>query len=188
LNNPTVTASSLSQSSQQPYYQKFSWAPRAYTWATRLPWLLTAVALLCFVAMLFAAASKHRALRRTAWLLAVAGIIVSVPKLIVTPVFNAVQKHVPTVNNNSQLQTSFTNLAHSALNGITRTMLIFGISFITVAVIIAVVFILTRKRKPKQPADTPPPPESTPPRPQLPPIHRQTPPRPPLPKRPRLIQ
>jgi hypothetical protein len=216
LSDPVVTAGSLNQDLKngqgQPYYQKVSWAPKAYRAALKLPWVLGGLALLSGLGIIFIAPSRRRGTRRIGAVLLLAGIILVIEKLVADAF---VKKFANTTLHNtlaSQLKQPISDFLHKGEPQLVQPYLWFGILFVIAGLIILVGIFKTRGRnaKPKTPGTTP---DNSPtdaddirlaprrrqpsetaglkPMPPLKPTPDRTPPiskNPPRPKRPRLIQ
>jgi hypothetical protein len=200
LSDPVVTAGSLNQdiknSQGLPYYQKLSWAPRAYRITLKLPWILGALALLSGLGIVFIALSRRRGARRIGAVLLLAGIILIVEKFVADAL---VKKFANTTLHNtlgSQLKQPISDLLHKGEPQLVQPYLWFGILFLIAGLLILTIIFKTRgpNAKPKTPgtdADSPPTDADDI---RLAPRRRQPSgtaglkPMPPRPKRPRLIQ
>ena len=151
LSNPVITADSINPNGgnkAQPYYQKFSAAPRIYRLATQLPWELGAAALLSTIGIIFIAPRKRRGLRRVGIVMLEAGILLVAEKFLADIVFKKVEAKAFNNASVGPLQQSLTNFAHLAESQLVNVNLYFGVAFIVLALAIFVVLIVTRNRTP----------------------------------------
>lgn len=212
LSNPVLTADNLNpkntgtNASAQVYYLKFSYAPKAYQAATKLPWAIAALGSLCALGVIFISAKKRKGLHRVGVTLTFAGVI------LITSRFAAdyALKHVETqVFNNSSvgdLQRSLTSFAQLVESQIVKIDMYFGIAYLVLAALIFIGLMIFQsaknksKPKPTQPELPKTTTETTPLTPTNPPVQQisSTPriqaqgapelkPKPPV-KRPKLIQ
>ena len=154
LSNPVITPTSLStkgnnQPPSQPYYDKFSFAPKAYKAATEAPWALAGLALLCIIGIFFIAPTKRRGVRRVGVVLFEVGILLVAAKFAVDYAFKKAEDHVFNSTSVGPLQHSLTTFAGKLESQLVNTNMYFGIGFLVVALIIFIVFMSTRKRKGK---------------------------------------
>jgi hypothetical protein len=149
LSNPVITAKSINPNggnAAQPYYQKLSFAPRAYRAATQLPWAFGGLAVLCIVGIVFIAPRKRRGLRRVGYVLLVAGILLVAMKFVIDSLFKRFES---TAFNNSSigpLQQALTSFAHRVETQLVNVNMYFGIAFAVLAVAIFITLILSRNR------------------------------------------
>lgn len=151
LSNPVITASSVSQNSQsQPYYQKLSWAPRAYQIILKLPWILGGLGLLCVLGIVFIAPSRRRGVRRIGVVLVEAGILLIIEKLaadaLVKKFSTSSLKPLNSTLANQLKQPINDFLSHSE-SQLVQFYLWFGILFLIAGVIILAYVFKTRERK-----------------------------------------
>ncbi len=153
LSNPVITADTLSpkgKEQSQPYYQKLSFAPKAYRWATKTPLILGALALLTALAVFFLL-PRRKGLRRIAVVLVEAGIILVAAKFVADQVLKRIETKVFNTSNVGQLQQSLTDFAHRVETALTKFDLWFGIAFLVVAALIIMFLLVTGQRQPKVP-------------------------------------
>jgi len=159
LSNPVITASSVNQtqksSPSQPYYQKLSWAPKAYQLSLKLPWILGALVLLSTLGIVFIAPEKRRGVRRVGIVLMEAGIILIIEKLVADALIKKLENRAVHGNSlASQLQQPISDLLHRIEIQLVQNYLWFGISFLLIALVIFVILFKTRQQraaKPKTP-------------------------------------
>jgi hypothetical protein len=174
LANPVITAETFnqttqsqqsSQASQQPYYQQLSSLPAAYRLSTKIPLLMTILAVLCAVGVVLLAASRRKGLRRVASLLLSTGVIILLLIFISSAVLHRVESKVFTNDNVGQLQQSLVDFAHRAQSALANIDLWFGVSFIVIgaAIYIALQYTKPGVPKPTQPETTGEPPVAQPP-------------------------
>ena len=154
LSNPVLTANNLNPSpkngqNQQPYYQKFSSAPKAYRAAIHLPLVLVIIALLSALGILFMAVTRRRGERRIGVVLLVVGILLVLIKFGADKAFKQVEDKIFNSSNIGQLQQSLTDFAHRVESQLVKIDLLFGIVFLLIAVIILGSLFATRQRQPK---------------------------------------
>jgi hypothetical protein len=159
LGKTVITANSINPNGgshqSEPYYKQFSYAPRIYQLATKLPWALGGLVALCMAGIVFINPSKRKGMRRIAYTLAEAGIILVAVKFASDIVFKKFENKLFNQSNNGPLQHSLTNFAQRVETQFNNVNFYFGIAMIVVAVIIAVVLISTRQRKEKPTESTP---------------------------------
>ncbi len=191
LSNPVVTANSISpkgnnNQGHQPYYQKFSAAPKLYRLGLKLPWIFGGLALLSTLGIVFIASRKRKGIKYLGVVLLVAGFILVAVKFMADVAFNQVEKRVFNNATVGQLQQSLTDFLHRVEAQLVKVDFWFGIAFLVLALVLIGILWFTRQKsgaaaKPvdgdgmgtPQAGDTPPFPELK---------------QPPKPKRPRLIQ
>jgi hypothetical protein len=162
LNKTVITADSINPNGgnhqSNPYYKQFSFAPSIYQLATKLPWALGVLAALCLEGIIFINPSRRKGLRRIAFTLAEAGIILVTIKFASNIVFKKFEDKLFNQSNNGALQHSLTNFAQRLETQFNNVNFYFGIAMIVLAVIIAVTLIITHqgKEKPVKSAPTPP--------------------------------
>lgn len=175
LGNPVITPSSLNQNSaqgsvssqpqpSQPYYQKLSWAPKAYQIGLKLPWILGALSLLCVLGIVFISPQRRRGIRRVGVVLLLAGLVLIAIKVLADAFVN---KFAGIVTNNTAiagLKQPLNDLLHQVEPQLVRGYLWSGIAFLVIAIVIFVVLFRSRQgvvKKPGSaqavapPADTP---------------------------------
>lgn len=154
LSDPVITADTISPSKNgvtEPYYTKFSIAPKIYQWAIKLPLIIFGVALISALGVVFISSRKRKGLRRIAVTLLFSGIFFIATK------FGAdyALKHVDKLFKNSNLgdiQQALTDFIKLVVSQIAKINLYFGIAFVILAIAIFVALIVTHNRvgKPKQ--------------------------------------
>jgi len=151
LNKPIITANSISPNTNQskPYYQRLSFAPKVYRLATKLPWVLGAVAVLCAVGIIFVAPRKRKGLRRVGIVLMEAGIILVAIKFIADTLVKKLETKIFNQASIGQLQQSLTNFVQHAESQLVKLPFYGGIVFVILAIIIFVVLLSTRHRSTK---------------------------------------
>ena len=149
LSNSTITASSINPnggSSTRPYYQKLSYAPKAYQAATKLPWELGGLVVLSAVGIFFIAPTKRRGLRRIGYMLLLAGVLLVAMKFVADAVFKRVETKAFNNSTIGPLQQSLTAFAHRVESQLVNVNMDAGIAFIVLAVAIFVFLIITHSR------------------------------------------
>lgn len=140
IENPVITAETFGNSStnstNKPYYEKFSVAPKIYQWAIKAPMILGAVSLISALGVVFISRNKRKGLRRVAVTLAFAGIVFVASKFVLDAVTKSLEKNLfksSTIDGMQQSLTAFINLVESE---ITKVNLYFGIAFLAIAALI----------------------------------------------------
>ncbi len=153
LANPVITASSINpkgnNSQGRPYYQKFSAAPKIYRLGLKLPWILSGLAFLSTLGVVFIAPRKRKGVRRVGVVLLEAGIILVAVKFVADTVFNQLEKHIFNNSNVGQLQQSLTDFLHRVEAQLVKVDLWFGIAFLALAVLLFVILWFTRQKSGK---------------------------------------
>jgi len=148
LNDTTVTPENLSQEqgsqSDKPYYQRLPSAPSAYKIGRILPWLAAVVALLSAIGLILLAPRRRRGVKRVAVTLLLSGLILIIGKFFLNIVFSTVQSKVAGSSTSAQLQQAIIYVLRRAEDQLTRVDFWFGIVFIGVAIVIALVLRLKR--------------------------------------------
>lgn len=159
LGNPVITADTISpngnNNSNQPYYKKLSAAPRLYRLATSAPLVLGALAVLTAAGVLFIAPSKRRGLRRIAWVLLEAGILLTIMKFATDFAFKKAEDQIFNKASVGALQQSLTDFAHRAESQLVSVNLYAGIAFLVLAVAIFTYLIISHGRQPRAGTKTP---------------------------------
>lgn len=139
IENPVITAETFGNSTKggknQPYYEKFSEAPKVYQAAVKAPLIFGAVSFVSALGVIFISTNRRKSLRRVAITLAFIGIIFIASKFVLDAVTKAVEKNMfnkSTIVDMQQSLTAFINLVESE---ITKINLYFGIVFVTIAVL-----------------------------------------------------
>jgi len=145
--NITADSSNLNPSGQsQPYYQKFSKAPKLYQLAVKLPWVYAGAAVLSTVGIIFIATRRRKGLRRVAIVLTEAGILLVATKFIADTAFKRLEKKLFNSSSVGQLQQSLTDFLHRLETQLVRIDLWFGIAFLALAVLLFALLWFTRDR------------------------------------------
>jgi len=158
LSNPVITASSLNQnqlgqasstSQGQPYYQKLSWAPKAYQFGLKLPLIFSGVALLSALGIFFIAPERRRGVRRIGAVLLVAGVILVVLKAVADASVNKFANISVKGALGSDFKQPISDFMRRLEPQLVRDYLPFGIAFIVAAVVIFIVLFKSRQRNDK---------------------------------------
>jgi hypothetical protein len=161
LSNPVITANNINPnggSSSQPYYQKFSRAPKFYQVAVKLPWIYAVLAVISALGVILLARRKRNGLRRVGGSLVTIGVILLIIKFLANRLFNHLEKHVFNQTSDGQLQQSLTHFLNQVEAQMSKIILWFGIGYIILAAIILILLVLTRRRHSKHKASKPIPP------------------------------
>lgn len=192
LSTPLITETSLggTAGTSKPYYEQYSIAPKVFQFATKLPLILGALAIVSALTIVFASPRRRKGLRKLGYTLIYAGAMLIATKFVSDMVLKNVQGKLfndPSMVDIKNSLISFINLLESQ---IVKINLYFGIAFVAIAIIIFFTLIKTRDKKSKvkiEKIDTPvidPALENTPTTDVS--VSPSTTPK--LPKRPRLIQ
>lgn len=151
LNTPLITETSLSGTSgtSKPYYEQYSIAPKVFQFATKLPLIMGAFAIVSALIIVFASPRRRKGLRKLGYTLTYAGIILIATKFVSDMVLKNVQGKLfndPSMVDIKNSLIGFINLLESQ---IVKINLYFGIAFVAIAIIIFFTLIKTRDKKPK---------------------------------------
>jgi hypothetical protein len=145
----TINQNDSKEGNSQPYYQDFSNLPKIYRAAQRLPWALTAVAVLSSLAVTFLARTRRRGLHIIAGVLLVSGVLVIIGKLIVDILMRHLQNHLFNSTGVGPLQQSLEAFVHHAVNALTQTQLYFAVAYLLIG---GLILLLTRNHHLRIPA------------------------------------
>lgn len=150
FSDSVITAATISsKNGAKAYYVKFSIAPKAYSWGVKVPWAFGLLALLCALGIIFIAPRKRKGLRRVAWVLTFAGVLLIATQFAANTAVKYIEKQAFNNSTNGDLQQSLTNLIQLAKTQIEKIDTYFGIGFLVIAAIIFIILIATKQRKPK---------------------------------------
>lgn len=158
LSDPVITASSLNQnqlgqassaSQGQPYYQKLSWAPKAYQFGLKLPLILGGVALLSVLGIFFIAPERRRGVRRIGAVLLVAGLILVGLKVVADASVNKLASISVKGALGSDFKQPISDFMRRLEPQLVSHYLLFGIIFVVAAVVIFIVLFKSRQRNGK---------------------------------------
>lgn len=164
LSNPVINANSINPngtSNSKPYYTKLSIAPKLYRYGVKLPWAFGALSLLLILGIIFVAPTKRKGWRRTAVVLAEAGILLVLGKFAADFVFNKVESKAFNNSSVGQLQQSLTSFAHHAESELLKITLTFGIVYLVAAIAIFIFLMRSRQAAPATVGAGAPTPQST---------------------------
>jgi len=157
LGNPVINASSLNQNQSamsgggqpqpsQPYYQKLSWAPKAYQIGLKLPWVLGAVSLLSVLGIVFIAPQRRRGVRRVGVVLMLAGLILIGIKFLADAFVNKFASFAVKNAAIAGLKQPLNDLLHQVEPQLVRGYLWFGVAFLVIAIVIFILLFRSRQR------------------------------------------
>lgn len=152
LSNPVLTAASVNPNGNQhgkPYYERLSRLPKAYQWAGKLPYITGALSLLFALGIVFISITRRSGFKKLTGVLAVAGIVLVVDKLIADFIFTKAQNEVFNKASVGPIQQSLTDFAHRVEASMVRTEMWFGIAYLLLALILFIILMSTRQRPPK---------------------------------------
>lgn len=142
ISNTMITAETFGNNSttgkNEPYYTKFSQAPKAYQWATKAPLILGAVAFISALGIVFISRTRRKGLRRVATTLAFAGIIFIASKFVIDVLSKAMEKTLfkDSASDVTSVKIQLTALINLFEAEITKVFLYFGVAFVVIAVLI----------------------------------------------------
>jgi hypothetical protein len=207
LSNPILTADNIKNSgnNHQPYYKKFSSAPKLYKATVEYPWIYLVIDILSALSVIFIAVNKRRGLRKVCVALILSGVILIaigfIDNLIVKNLDNKLFNRV----GDSQVQLALKNFLKLAVHHSAQIVIWFGVAYLIIAAIkITFLLITSRKENTKPKVQEPPietkessgiaprfrsnPQNSAPPPPRIPAPTGPPPPPPQRKKPPRLVQ
>jgi hypothetical protein len=152
LSQPEVTASSLGRdenSQDKPYYEKLAWAPTAYKIGQKAPLILAALAILLALLVIFLHPEQRKGIRKVAFVMAFAGILLVASKYITDFFVNKFEDKLFAGNVTDQLQTSRSNLLEQVEAAFIQTNLWFGIAFLILAAVLLIWLFQSRERRSK---------------------------------------
>lgn len=158
LSNTVITPSTINPNGNgggQPYYQKLSFAPRAYRAAIELPWILGGLAIVSVLGIVFMAPRKRAGLRRIGVILLEAGLVLVVTKFISDIAFSKIEAKAFNNASVGPLQQSLTAFAHLAETQLVHIDLCAGMGLVVLSLAIIMSLIFTRNRtdgRPPKPA------------------------------------
>jgi hypothetical protein len=159
LANPVITPDNINPdnaASNQPYYDKVSWAPDVYQTTLKLPYVLAVLSVLFALGVVFVSRSRRKGLRLVGIVLLIAGTSLVVVKFIANALFRHAETRVFNDSTVGQLQRALTDFAHRVETSVVRTELWFGIAFLLMAAVIFGILAGTRKSgEPKPRAELP---------------------------------
>ncbi len=138
--------SSSSSTSAQPYYVQLKEAPKIYQLATKVPWILAGLSILCMVGIYFISPIKRRGIRKLMFIAFEVGIILVVIKIVTNILFKKFENKFFNQSSIGPLQKSLTTFARTVETQLNNINFKFGIGLILIGIIIAVVLIITHKR------------------------------------------
>ena len=156
LSNPVITAKTINpngKGNSEPYYQKFSQAPKVYQNATRTPFIFAGIAALAAVGVIFISNRKRRGLRRVATVFILVGLILVGTKFAADAALKQIEKKVFNDASVGDIQHSLTNFAQLVEKNITNFDMYCGIGLLILAAVIFIILLATHGRAGK--ADKP---------------------------------
>lgn len=156
LSNPVVTAANINpegdvQNNGQPYYQRFSNLPTAYQRAKTTPWIAGILVVLSTIGTFFLASRRRNGLKIISAVLAAAGVIMLLTKLVSDQLFKALENHVFNDTTVGQLQKALTNFFHQAESQLVKVDMWFGIAYLVIALLLVAGLLITKQRKIRSP-------------------------------------
>lgn len=155
LSNPVITADTIDPNATanggKAYYVKFSYAPKVYQSATKLPFAIGALGLLCAVGVIFISARKRKGLHRVGLVLTYAGIILITTRFVSDYVLKQIEKQVFNNSSTGDLQQSLTAFAHLVENQLVKINMYFGIAYLALAALIFITLMLVKGNRVKTP-------------------------------------
>ncbi len=155
LSNPVITADTIDPNTgtngSEAYYVRFSYAPKVYQSATKLPFAIGALGLLCAVGVIFISARKRKGLHRVGLVLTYAGIILITTRFVSDYVLKQIEKQVFNNSSTGDLQQSLTAFAHLVENQLVKINMYFGIAYLALAALIFITLMIVKGNKVKTP-------------------------------------
>lgn len=149
FNTAVITQNSINPNgttNSQPYYLKFKEAPKIYQAATKVPWILAGISLLCILGIFFASSVKRKSIRKFMFIFFEVGIILVDIKVITNILFKKFENQLFNQASVGPLQkslTTFTEKVETQLNNINFR---FGLGLIAIGIAVAIYLIITHKR------------------------------------------
>jgi hypothetical protein len=160
LNNTIITPNNINPNglnNKEPYYKKYSEAPKLYTVAVKLPWVYYIVALLSAMIIIPLAKRKRSGLRRVGIVLVLSGIILIVADFFGKTILKRFENRIFNTSVDGQIQQALSSFLSKAEHQLAETYLAIGIAFLVLAIIIFIILRLTKNRRPKIKGIEPPP-------------------------------
>lgn len=151
LSDPLITEDSLggAAGSGKAYYEKYAVAPKIYQFATKVPLIMGAFAVVSALIIAFVSPRRRKGLRKLGYTLTYAGVILIATKFVADTVLVKVQGKLFTNASVVDVRGSLISFINLLESQIVKISLYFGIAFVAVAVIIFVTLIATRDKKAK---------------------------------------
>jgi hypothetical protein len=153
LSNPVITASTINTkggNGGQLYYVKFSKAPRIYQAVNKLPWIIGLVSFISLLVVIFVSRTKRVGLRRIAIISLVSGLLLVSTKFVSDAFYNRYKDQLFNNLNVGTLQGSIEKFVHSIESELVKINLWFGIGYLIFAVVILLILLFTRTKKPEE--------------------------------------
>jgi hypothetical protein len=148
LSNPVITATNLDpkgDTQTTPYYQNLSGLPKVYQFGTKLPLIAGIVALASLIGVIFIAKRHRGGLKAAAVVLALAGLVLVIIKLLSGQIFNHAQQQLLS-GKSGEVHKALTTFLHYAINQLIKIDLWFGVVYLVAAAIILIALRTTRER------------------------------------------
>ena len=136
------------QTPDEPYYANLSQAPTLYKIGQLVPLIAAALALLSLAGVIFLPERKRTGLKSVAVVLAIAGFILVVIKVVADSLFAKLENTIVDASSTGQLQQSFVEVLRKAEGHLVAFNMIFGAAFLIVAAGILIYLHKTRAPKP----------------------------------------
>lgn len=156
LSNPLITENSLggTTGSGKAYFEKYTIAPKIYQFATKVPLIMGAFAVISALIIVFVSPKRRKGLRKLGYTLTYAGVILIATKFVADAVLLKLQDKLFTGASVVDVRISLLSFIHLLESQIVKINLYFGIAFVALAVIIFVTLIMTRDKKAKVKTET----------------------------------
>jgi len=150
LSNGVITADNINPDNNpqaQPYYKKLTRLPQIYQISVYAPIAFAGISLISILGIIFLASKKRGGLKIVAWTSLIAGVLLVLNKYVLQWSYDQVE---PRIFNNSSIGevqkslATFFNLVESAL---AKTELYFGLAYISLAILIFIGLLATRRKK-----------------------------------------
>lgn len=147
LSNPVITATNLDpkgNTETTPYYQSLSGLPKVYQFGTKIPLIAGIVALASLLGVIFVAERHRNGLKVAAIVVALAGVVLLIVKLLSGQVFSHAQSQLLS-GKSGEVHKALTTFLHYVVNQLIKIDLWFGVAYLVAAVVILITLRATRQ-------------------------------------------
>lgn len=151
LSDPLITENTLggTTGSGKAYFEKYAIAPKIFRFATKVPLILGALALISAVVIVFVSPKRRKGLRKLGYTLTYAGVILIATKFVGDIVLKNVQGKLFNGASVVDIRGSLISFINLLESQIVKINLYFGIAFVVLAGLVFVTLIMTRDKKAK---------------------------------------
>jgi len=149
LANPIISASTLPTkaiSQNEPYYVKLEKLPKAYRLAQKVPWIVSIIALLSIVVILFAAQTKRIGIRWVSIVLILSGFLMLIARFLTNRVLNKAQNEA-FANVSGPVRSSLTDFIHLLERQLEKIELWFVIGSVALGLLFLIILLATKKKQ-----------------------------------------